>query len=272
MLLNDIFINKKKIKKTNLIKYMSKEIVQICLMLIPPIILLLLWQWAGNKGYIDYAIMPTPSKIVSTFFDLIQKGKLQTNLMVSGLRILKGFCVGTCVGIILGISMGIIKPLEKSMTILIGLLRPIPIIAWIPLFILWLGLGETSKTVIIAIGCFWPTLLNTIRGIKNTSEKLLEVARILEKSNIEILFKVIFPSALPSILTGIRLGVGASCMGVVGAEMLGAGSGIGFLITYGRQLAQPALMMVGVLIVGLFGLFMDFVLLKIESVILKWDR
>lgn len=258
-------------EEENLKHQISVRTKELVIMILPLVIFLIIWEWAGRSGRINPVILPTPLKIGETLVKQIQKGKLQSNLIVSGLRILRGFVAGSLSGLAIGVALGLCKPLEKAMTIVIGIIRPIPIIAWIPLFILWLGLGETSKTVIIGIGCFWPIMLNTVRGIQSTDKKLLEVSQILEKSRVEILFRVIFPSAMPSILTGIRLGVGSACMGVTGAEMLGASSGIGFLITYGRELAQPALMMLGVLILGLFGLFMDVILLRIEASILKWN-
>lgn len=253
-------------------RQLAVRIKELVIMLLPVIIFLVIWEIAGRRGAINPVILPTPSKIAEALMKQIQKGKLQMNLLVSGGRILRGFLAGSLAGLIVGITLGLIRPLEKALTIFIGIIRPIPIIAWIPLFILWLGLGELSKTVIIGIGCFWPIMLNTIRGISSADKKLLEVAKILEKRKSEVLFRVIFPAAMPSILTGIRLGVGSACMGVTGAEMLGASSGIGFLITYGRELAQPALMMIGVLVLGLFGLLMDIILLKAESTILKWNR
>jgi sulfonate transport system permease protein len=144
-------------------------------------------------------------------------------------------------------------------------------IAWIPLLILWLGIGEEPKVTVIAIGSFWPVLLNTIQGIHSVDPKLLEVASILEKSKWTVVTKVVLPSALPSIFTGIRLGIGSAWTCVVAAEMIAASQGIGFLITYAREMTQVHVVLVGVFSIGLIGLLIDTLILKLQNHILKWS-
>lgn len=248
-----------------------RDAFEIIYMWLPLIALIALWEYTSRIGILNPSIMPAPSGIVQTFVNMVESGRLQTNLVASLLRIIKGYFFGALCGLIVGFLMGNFKPIDKLLTILVGFFRPIPIIAWIPLFILWLGIGDLSKVTIISIGCFWPVLLNTLNGIKSVDKKLLEVAVILEKSWFVQLYKIILPSALPSILTGLRLSVGSALMGVVGAEMLAANSGIGFLITFGRELAQPGIMLVGVLVIALLGLGVDFVLLKMERHFLRWN-
>lgn len=254
-----------------MMKGTAKKALLILYMWIPLVILIALWEVSSSSGALNPAIMPAPSGIIRSFAAMLESGRWQTNLLASLSRIVKGFIVGAFCGLVVGFFMGTFKPIEKLMTILVGFLRPIPTIAWIPLFILWLGIGDVSKVTIISIGCFWPVLLNTINGIKSVDHKLLEVAILFEKSWMEQLRKIILPSALPSILTGLRLSVSAALTGVLSAEMLAANSGIGFLITFGRDLAQPGIMLVGVLTIAFLGLGVDFILLQAEKRLLRWN-
>lgn len=252
-------------------KKILKRIFEVFYMWFPLVALIAAWEYASRIGALNSAIMPAPSGIVQSFLNMLDTGRWQTNLLASLGRIVKGFIVGASCGLVVGFLMGSFRPIERFLTILVGFLRPIPTIAWIPLFILWLGIGDVSKVTIISIGCFWPVLLNTINGIKNVDRKLLDVAVLFEKSWFVQLYKIILPSALPSILTGLRLSVSSALMGVLAAEMLAANSGIGFLITFGRDLAQPGIMLVGVFTIAVLGLSVDFILLKIEKRLLRWN-
>jgi len=186
-------------------------------------------------------------------------------------RVVKGFIIGTVLGIVIGSLMGVFEKVNKSLSVIVGILRPIPMIGWVPLLILWMGIDEGSKITVIALGTFWSVLINTIDGIRNVDRKYIEVAYILEKNKFTTLIKVVIPSALPSILTGIRLGFGNAWKAVVAAEMIAATSGIGYLISYARELSQPDVMLVGLLTIGLMGLLIDFVIIKIQNRVLSWN-
>lgn len=248
-----------------------KKVLEVLYMWFPLVALLALWEYSSRIGILNPSIMPAPSGIIQTFVGMVESGRWQNNLIASLGRIVKGYIVGASCGLVVGFLMGNFKPISKLLTILVGFLRPIPTIAWIPMFILWLGIGDLSKVTIISIGCFWPVLLNTINGIKSVDNKLLDVAVVLEKSWFVKLYKIILPSALPSILTGLRLAVSSALMGVLAAEMLAANSGIGFLITFGRELAQPGIMLVGVLTIAFLGLAVDFILIRVERHLLRWN-
>jgi sulfonate transport system permease protein len=145
-------------------------------------------------------------------------------------------------------------------------------VAWIPLLILWMGIDEASKVTLIAIGTFWPVLVNTSRGIKNSDRKYLEVGIILEKTRFQMLTKVVLPSAFPFIFTGLRLGVGSAWTCVVTAEAIAAASGIGYLIMYARELSQPPVMFSAVATIAVIGLILDSLLLKLEKRVLRWNE
>ncbi len=237
-----------------------------------PILLITVWQFASNLDWLKSSILPSPLVIAQTLLDLLKSGELIQNLEISLLRVLEGFTIGAGLGLVVGFAMGLSKPMEQALTLITGLLRPIPTIAWIPALILWMGIGESSKITVIAVGSFWPVLLSAIQGVRSTDPKYLEVARILEKDRVTLFTKVIIPSAFPSIFTGLRVGMGIAWASVVGAELIAASSGIGFMIMYAREVSQPDVMLVGVAAIGLTGLLIDFLLLQLQRRLLKWNN
>ncbi|MFT8314361.1 MAG: ABC transporter permease [Clostridium sp.] len=263
-------LENKKNKKKDIATNISKTLDYI-LMFLTPIVIVILWEIFSDKGFINPSILPSPIIIWDTLVQMAQSGELLKHLVVSLLRVLKGYAIGCILGISIGTLMGLIRKFERSIVLLIGLLRPIPVIAWVPMLILWLGIGEISKVTVIAIGTFWPVLLNTVHGIVSTNKKYLEVGEILEKNKTTVLLKIIFPSAMPSIFTGLRIGIGSAWMSVVGAELIAASSGIGYLISYARELSQPDVMIVGVISIGIIGLLIDTLIKIIQKRILRWN-
>lgn len=249
----------------------GKWVQNFVLSVIAPVVLVIAWAIATNTGAIRTTILPAPQKIVSTFVSLCASGKLWRDMSISILRVLRGFALGAVCGMVIGSLMAFSPTLNRIAGTMVSILRPIPMLAWIPIVILWLGIGESSKTAVIFIGSFWPILLNTIHGIQSTDAKLLEVARILEKKRSVLIFKVYLPSALPSIFTGIRLGISSAWTCVVGAEMIAATSGIGYMIHYARELAQPAKVYTGVICIGLVGVLIDKGLLALQRRLLHWS-
>lgn len=193
------------------------------------------------------------------------------NAEIATIRVAKGFLIGAVLGILVGTIIGFSKFFNRFLGSLVGIFRPVPMIAWIPLLILWLGIGEETKVSLITVGTFWPVLLNTIHGIQSVDPKLLEVAKILKKGKVTVICRVILPSALPAMFTGLRLGMGSAWSCVVAAEMIAASKGIGFMITYAREVSKPAEVMVGVFVIGTIGLLIDVVIQKIQKHILRWN-
>lgn len=242
------------------------------IMVAVPVGILLLWEIAGRMEWINTAIMSTPSIIGKNFINLWAKGTIQKNLAVSSRRVLVGFCYGTAAGIVLGILMGQFEKVNKAFAVIVGVLRPIPMIGWTPLFILWMGLGESSKITIIAISAFWSVLVNTIDGIQSVDKRYLEVASMLEKGKFDNIIHIVLPTIAPNIFTGLRLGVSNAWRGVVAAEMIAATAGIGYMISFAREMAQPATLLLGLLIIGLICLVIDSVILWLQKIIFKWNR
>lgn len=233
---------------------------------------LVLWEYASSNRIINPTIMSRPAKIWEKFLQVIWDGSLVSHILASLSRVLKGFVIGAGLGLVLGLFIGLSKRLEVVANLFIGILRPIPPIAWIPFLILLLGIGEESKVTVIAIGSFWPMLLDAIGGVKSTNYELLELGKTLEKSRKTVIFKIILPSAIPEIFTGARQSISRAWSCVVTAEMIAASMGVGFLIQYARELSQPALMFVGVAAIGLIGLLIDWIMMKLEKKLLYWNE
>ena len=253
-------------------KRIYKPLKKIIWTLLIPVTVAVLWQYTTSHGLVNRSILPAPQKVGDSLTKLITSGKLWNHIASSLVRVLKGYLIGACAGILLGTVAAFSDRVSDLIRIPVGVLRPVPAIALIPFFILWMGIGERSKEAVIVFGSFWPVLLNTIQGIRSTDPKLLEVGAILEKKPITVFTKIILPSALPSILTGLRLGISSAWTCVVAAEMIAASSGIGFLISYSREMSQPASLLIGVATIGFFGLLIDLIFMALNRRLIFWQK
>lgn len=244
---------------------LPKKIFNFVVVIIIPVAVLIFWEWVVRAGHVKASLLPPPTKLWQTFCKLTLSGKLQSGLLVSFKRVVIGFFVGSFAGAIVGFLMGLFATVNRALSTFVNILRPIPTIALIPIFIVLFGLGEVSNISVIVVGAFWPSLLNTISGVQSVDQKLLELAYVYRVKSPKILFRIILPSAVTSIITGLRLGLGTAWMSVVAAEMIGASSGIGYMIMFARELAQTANMYVEVLIIGLVGFLIDRILLYVQN-------
>jgi sulfonate transport system permease protein len=244
---------------THLIQYLALSVA-----------VLALWQTLSHLGYLKPIILPAPSQVARTFWELVQSGAMARHLGVSVLRVLEGFGIAALLGLSLGIAIGLSRTFDRFTEMAVQVLKPIPPIAWIPLAIVWFGIGEQSKVCIIFIGAFFPIIISTTDGIRQTDQKFVELARILEVSRWRFVRQVIIPGAFPSIMTGLRVGLMVAWMCVVAAEMIAAGSGIGYLIIDARQLSQSDVVLVGMATIGGVGKLMDSVLRRVERRLIGW--
>ena len=235
-----------------------------------PVVLLVLWQILFELGVIRALLLPPPSKIAQTFIVLLANGDLLRHLGISLVRVLEGFVLASAAGLVLGIAIGLSRALDHCTDLIIQLIKPIPPIAWIPLTILWFGIGEESKVFIIFLGAFFPILINTIDGIRQTDVRYVELARILETTRTRFITRVVLPGALPQIMTGLRVGMMVAWMCVVAAELIAASSGIGFLIMDARQMMQTDQVFVGMITIGATGKLLDVLLKKVECRLIGW--
>ena len=250
----------------------KKKRVLLLIAIVFPILVLLLWQYASTHGLLKASLVPAPLTIVKTFLSYLQSGKLWKNLSVSFGRVACGYLAGALCGVIVGFLMGLFKPINAALGGIVSVLRPIPTIALVPIVILLSGIGFSSKVIIIAFGSFWPVLLNTIHGIQTVDNKLLEVAYTYRISTVKTIWKIIVPSSVPAMLTGLRLGMSSAWMSVVAAEMIASSTGIGYLITLSRETANARVMYMCVLVIGIIGLIIDKGLTRLEHYYLAKTR
>lgn len=236
-----------------------------------PLLILVLWEVSVKRGILTATVMPAPSTIGKALITNIENRTLPENVVVSVSRVLKGYVAGAFAGIILGILMGLSAWVRKSLSVLSGILRPIPIIAWVPILILFLGIGESSKVVVIAIGTFWPVLTSVMYGVRDVDRKYLEVAVIMRKTRWETISSVIIPAALPTIFSGLRTAIGIAWISVVGAELVASSSGLGYMISYAREMSRADNMFAGVIIIGLIGWLINIIIGKMEKLTVRWS-
>lgn len=236
-------------------------------------VLLVLWQ-LGSTFILDRTtavLLPAPTAIAVAFWELIRSGDLFYHLRDSLKREMVAFVWATS-AIPLAIAMGWSKTINEQVDPLVEVLRPVPPLAWIPLSILWFGIGDIQNQFIIFLGMFFPILLNTITGVKNIEPNLVRAARCLGASEARILRRVVLRAALPQIITGIRVGLGVGWMALVAAELVGANSGLGFLINDARTLLRTDIVIVGMITIGVVGLIIDRTIRVTGRRLMPWSR
>lgn len=237
-----------------------------------PLMLLVFWEAMALTGHTKPYAMPAPAAIVNTTLDYLTNGKLLKNISVSFIRVFEGFFLALIAGFTLGILASVFRKVNIFTDFIIQIIRPIPPIAWIPLAILWFGIGENSKIFIIFLGAFFPIFVNTMDGVHNIEAKYFELAQAYGVSKTKLIKLIVIPGALPSIMTGIRLGIGNAWVCVVAAEMIGATSGVGYMLSDGRSLSRPDVVILGMLLVGIVGKIMDDLLKLFRKKLIVWDK
>lgn len=235
-----------------------------------PAALLGIWQLLSSLGVIRPMVLPSPIQVAEIARQLLESGELTRHVIASGIRVIEGFALATVTGLALGVAIGLFRSVGHAAELLLQLVKPIPPIAWIPLAILWFGIGEAAKVYIIFIGAFFPILINTIDGIRQTDSRFVELARILEIPRWRFIRQVVLPGALPQIMTGLRIGLNIAWMCVVAAELIAASSGVGFLIMDARQLSQTDVVLAGMITMGLLGKLTDDALKRLEQRLVTW--
>lgn len=244
---------------------MNKKLMDTLKLVALPVLIIVVWEFAAIQGWIKPYTLPAPSQIVRTLLVDIENKTLIKNIIMSFIRVLSGFALAALAGIVLGILTALSKNFEIITRFVLKILKPIPPIAWIPIAILWLGIGEPSKIFIIFMGAFFPIYISVVAGIKQIDNRFVEVSQVFEIPYLKFIKKVVIPGALPSIMSGLRIGLGNAWICVVAAEMIAATSGIGYMLMNGRQLSQPDEVILAMLLVGIIGKLMDDVLGKIEG-------
>ena len=233
-------------------------------------ILLGTWETAGRLSLVPPLFLPAPSDILMEGWGLLRSGQLFKHVGVSLLRIGSGFLLAALLGTLVGILLGSSRLAEAIGNPILAAAFPIPKIAILPLLILWLGIGEAPKIAVIGLGVFFPMAINVYTGVKNVDPLLIRVALSLGSGRLSVIKKVVWPSILPMIFAGLKLGLGISLLLVVAAEMIAADAGLGFLILTAADLMQTKRLMVGLITLSLLGLWFNWLFQKLEKRCLPW--
>lgn len=252
-----------------------------------PVAVLALWQLLAMSGWINPQILPSPTQVAVKWWEYLRptasysggsyalwlvSGELPHDALASLSRVVGGFLIGTLLALPLGLLMGASNRLYGLFNPLVQVLRPIPPIAYIPLAILWFGLGNPPAFFLISIGAFFPVLMNTIAGVRHVDGIYLRAARNLGAGQVTLFRRVIVPAAMPYILTGMRIGIGTAFIVVIVAEMIAVNSGLGYRITEAREYLWSDKIIAGMFTIGLLGLGIDFFMNGLNNWLLKWHR
>ncbi|NHN32496.1 ABC transporter permease [Paenibacillus agricola] len=232
--------------------------------------ILLLWEAICRLELVPPLFLPAPTSIISAGWDMLISGELQKNVVASLYRIAIGYAIGAVLGIVVGLLLGFSRWTDAILTPIVYSIYPIPKIALLPLIILWLGIGETPKFTMIALGVFFPVVINTYSGVKNVDPIWIKAAVTFGSSHMNVIRKVILPGSLPMIFAGLKLAAGTSLLLLVSSEMIAAQQGLGSMILHYGNLMITTKLMVGVLLLSLFGLLFNRGLQWLERRLLPW--
>ncbi|GFH43315.1 ABC transporter permease [Lactococcus hodotermopsidis] len=251
---------------------MRNKLAKYGVPLILPLLIVMAWYTATTLEVVPTLILPKLGTIGAEMQHQLIGGTIIEDLRISLLRIAKGYALATSIGVLLGVLMGMSPKVYRVFSLTFTAIRQIPMIAWVPLLVMWFGIGEESKVAVIFMASYFPVLVNTMSGIGRTDKKLLEVGQMYQLSKWQLFTKIYLPSALPSIFVGLKLGLGISWMAVVGAEMIAASSGIGFRLNDARALMQFPIVFCGMIAIAVVGLVLDAILDIIGKKLTPWEN
>jgi sulfonate transport system permease protein len=239
--------------------------------LLLPLGLALVWEWIVWRGYSNGRLVPPPSKIFATIVDLARSGELARHIVATLSRVFAGFALGVGAGTLLGAVSGYWGLARRLLDPTVQALRAIPSIAWVPLFILWLGIFETSKVALIAVGVFFPVYLGVMGAIMSVDRKIVEVGRTFRLGGPAMIRRILLPAVLPAYVVSLRVGLGLGWMFVVAAEFMGASEGLGYLLIDGQQLGKPAQILAAIVIFAILGKTTDWLIEIAFAPLLRWQ-
>ena len=238
--------------------------------LLLPLLLLAAWALTSARGWVAPQILPAPHRVWNTLLEQLRSGELLSHVGISLGRVAQGFLIGSGLGVITGVAMGLSKRVEQYVHPLFKAVSQVPVLGWLPLAMMVLGIGEALKIAIIAHACWVPLALNVLKGIRSVPTEYVEVARAFEFSRTQLLRRVIFPACVPALFVGLRQGLTQAWLSLVTVELLASSEGLGFMIVWGRQLFQLDLVLSAIITVGVVGLVLDKGIERIEAHLLKW--
>lgn len=235
-----------------------------------PVALIAVWQLSSSVGWVSEYVLPSPRTVLAAYHELWTGGDIQEALPVSLHRAGIGLAIGVSIGLVLGLFAGLWAIGEEIFDAPLQMLRTIPFIAVVPLFVTWFGIGEEPKIILIAAATVFPVYLNTYHGVRGVDKKLVEAGQMFGLSGRRLSTRVILPTALPSVLTGVRYASGVSLLALVLAEQINAREGIGYVLINANQNQRPDIVIAGILIYALLGILADVVMRFVEYVSLPW--
>lgn len=237
------------------------------------VVVLILIFWGGCSGarLVNDYLLPPPWEIAVLIWDMTCKGVLWQHIQVSMLRVFSGFGITFCMAFPLAVLISFSPFCLELFETPLEFVRHVPPLATTPLLILWLGIGEASKLAVIVLATFFPIFLNTVSGVSGCDRKLIEVGKVLGLSPFDRLVRIILPSALPAVIVGMRLGFGYSWRALIGAELLAATAGLGYMIVEAEELARPDVVLVGIITIGTLGHLLDSLFLWGTRRLLPWQ-
>ena len=237
-----------------------------------PLLLLIIWELACRLLHVKAALLPPPSQVARKLVEYAASGELPSDAAATLFRVLVGFAIGAGLALPLGLWMGASRRVHEFLNPLIQLVRPIPPIAFIPLAILWLGLGNPPAFFLIALGAFFPVLMNTIAGVRGVDAIYVRAAQNLGAGSSILFRRVLLPAAMPAILSGLRIGVGVAFIVVIVAEMIAVNSGLGYRILEAREYFWSDKIIAGMISIGVLGLCIDAGMARMNARLLRWHR
>lgn len=236
-----------------------------------PVAIIIIWEVIVDAGMIDTTYVPSPSAVGSQAITLWQEGTLQQNIGISLYRATIGLLIGGTIGFTLGVANGLSRISNLLFNSTVQMVRNIPHLALIPLIIIWLGIGEPAKVTLVAIGVMFPIYINTLHGIQSIDPKLIEMGRSYQLSKWQMLTKIIFPGAMPTILMGIRYALGVMCTTLIVSETISSSSGIGYMETNAQQFLDMPTIFLAIIIYAILGKVSDWIAALLESIMLDWQ-
>lgn len=236
-----------------------------------PIGLAVGWELAVRAGYSNGRLMPPPSRIIEAFVDLTESGELWGHILATLMRVLAGFGIGAITGALIGALSGVSDIARRTLDPSLQALRSVPSIAWVPLFLLWLGIFEASKIALIAVGVFFPVYLGVSGAIEGIDRKLVEVGRVFRLTPVQMVARILLPAILPATIIALRAGLGLGFMFVVAAEFMGASEGLGYLLVDGQQMGRPDRILAAIIAFAALGKLCDGILVMLTRPLLRWQ-
>jgi sulfonate transport system permease protein len=237
--------------------------------LVIPVLVIILCEVLVRNGFIAPYLLPAPTSLWDSLIEL-STGDLWQHIWTSTWRVFLGFFIGSGLALVFAILVGLNKQAEEFLEPSFSALKSIPSLAWIPLLLLWLGIDETSKITLIAIGAFFPTYTNTVAAIQGVDRKLIEVAKVYRLKYFQQIKEIILPAASPGILTGLRNSLSLAWMFMIAAELIAATQGIGYLLSDGRETSRPDIVIIAIILLAILGKLTDSLMKLTENWLLRW--